>query len=74
MILQTKIQNFRLEVTYANNNNLIKKFENMPASVETDKKSNGKKPVGVKKSIAEKSKGLLNGGKAKEVVNTDVYF
>jgi hypothetical protein len=46
----------------------------MPASVESDKKSNGKKSVGVKKSLAEKSKGLLSGGKTKEVVNTDAYF
>lgn len=46
----------------------------MPASVEIDKKANGKKSVGVKKTFAEKSKGLLSGGKAKEVVNTDVYF
>lgn len=46
----------------------------MPASVEIDKKSNGKKSGGVKKTLAEKSKGLLGGGKAKEVVNTDVYF
>lgn len=66
----------RLEVTYANNNNLIKKFESMPTPepAANDKKSNGKKSVGVKKSLAEKSKGLLSGGKSKEVVNTDAYF
>jgi hypothetical protein len=48
----------------------------MPASepVENGKKSNQKKSGGIKKSFAEKSKGLLSGGKSKEVVNTDAYF
>lgn len=45
-----------------------------PEPVENGKKSNGKKSVGVKKSFAEKSKGLMSGGKGKEVVNTDAYF
>lgn len=66
----------RLEVTYANNNSLIKKFENMPTPepIENGKKSSGKKSMGLKKTLAEKSKGLMSGGKAKEVVNTDAYF
>lgn len=69
-------QNSRLEVTYANNNSLIKKFENMPTPepIENGKKANGKKSGGLKKSFAEKSKGLMSGGKGKEVVNTDAYF
>lgn len=69
-------QNSRLEVTYANNNNLIKKFENLPTPepVENGKKTNGKKSVGIKKTLAEKSKGLISGGKVKEVVNTEAYF
>lgn len=41
---------------------------------ETGKKANGKKSAGIKKSLAEKSKGLMSGGKSKEVVNTDAYF
>lgn len=60
----------RLEVTYANNNSLIKKFENMPTPepVENGKKS--KKSA--KKSFAEKSKGLMSG--VKEVVSSDAFF
>lgn len=72
-----KFASKRLEVTYANNNNLIKKFENMPTPEPLDnglKKSSGKKAVGVKKSLVEKSRGLITGGKGKEVVNTDAYF
>lgn len=70
-----KITN-RLEVTYANNNSLIKKFESLPSPdpVENGKKPNGKKSVGIKKTLAEKSKGLISGAKVKEVVNTDAYF
>lgn len=45
-----------------------------PEPVENGKKANGKKSVSVKKAFAEKSKGLMGGGKAKEVVNTDIYF
>lgn len=73
---QNRIAKSRLEVTYANNNSLIKKFENMPITEppETGKKANGKKSAGIKKSLAEKSKGLMSGGKSKEVVNTDAYF
>lgn len=69
-------QKSRLEVTYANNNTLIKKFESLPTPepVENGKKSNGKKSVGIKKVLAEKSKGLMSGAKGKEVVNTDAYF
>lgn len=68
---------FRLEVTYANNNNLIKKFENMPSpepALEIGKKACGKKSVNMKKSFAERSKVLIGVGKGKDVVNTDVYF
>lgn len=68
---------FRLEVTYANNNNLIKKFENMPSpepALESGKKPCGKKSVNLKKSFAERSKVLIGVGKGKDVVNTDVYF
>lgn len=42
----------------------------MPEPLE--KKANGKKSAGIKKILAEKSKGLMSGGK--EVVNTDAYF
>lgn len=46
-----------------------------PEPVENGKKANGKKSVSVKKALAEKSKGLISGGKGKqEVVNTDIYF
>lgn len=70
-------KSFRLEVTYANNNNLIKKFENMPSPepvLENGKKTCGKKSVNLKKSFAERSKVLIGVGKGKDVVNTDVYF
>lgn len=69
------IKHSRLEVTYANNNSLIKKFENMPTiePIESGKKS--KKSS--KKPFADKPKQLLmsGGGKvAKDVVCTDGYY
>lgn len=45
-----------------------------PEPVENGKKTYGKKPVGIKKSFADKSRGLLSGGKAKESINADAYF
>jgi hypothetical protein len=46
----------------------------MPTPEPIEKKSNGnKKSGGIKKTLAEKSKGLISGVKGKEV-NTDSYF
>lgn len=80
----------RLEVTYANNNTLIKKFENMPnierptsspspaASTETsgEEKSTTtkKKANGIRKVFSERSKSLISSGGGKQKINTDAYF
>ena len=68
---------YRLEVTYANNNNLIKKFENMPNMVpEVEEKPTviKKKVNGIRKVLSEKSKGIINAGGGKQKVHTDSYF
>ncbi|KAG5680455.1 hypothetical protein PVAND_009963 [Polypedilum vanderplanki] len=68
----------KLEVTYANNNNLIKKFENMPnmtpEPVPEEKTTIKKKVNGIRKVFSEKSKGIINGSGGKQKVNTDAYF
>lgn len=68
---------FRLEVTYANNNSIIKKFEKMPPpepALENGRKTSTKTSQSIKKSFTERSKVLIGVGKSKKVVNTDAYF
>lgn len=79
----------RLEVTYANNNTLIKKYENMPSierptssptpsetnsSSEEKSTTTKKKANGIRKVFSERSKSLISSGGGKQKINTDSYF
>lgn len=65
---------FRLEVTYANNNALIKKYENMPSSIcEKEPPKIVKKSIVSKKSTKTQSNTITaTNGKTK--VHPDSFF